>query len=110
MNCSEDSDFCSVLLFKATKHSTTGIKKGQVIFASECYSTKMCPCCLEINDKVGKSRVFQCPREGCKWRTGRDENAAFNILMFYLKKNVLEFKANQNHAAQESTTGLATTA
>lgn len=61
------------LVYKASAHGK------KVMYVKENYTTKTCSSCGVINDKVGVNRVFKCV--SCDLITGRDWNAAKNILM-----------------------------
>jgi putative transposase len=54
----------------------------QVVIVSEAYTSKTCGSCGKINDKLGSSKVFQCP--SCGLTCDRDKHAARNILLRYL--------------------------
>ena len=50
---------------------------------SEAYTCKQCGNCGVLNDKLGSSETFVCPR--CKFSADRDIHAARNILLRHLK-------------------------
>jgi putative transposase len=55
------------------------IERGKQIFETkEHFTSQSCSCCGSIN-KPGLSRVYNCIQ--CKKKSGRDVNAAKNILM-----------------------------
>ena len=51
----------------------------KVFYVKENYTTKTCSSCGVVNSNVGVSRVFTCA--SCNLTTGRDWNAAKNMLM-----------------------------
>jgi putative transposase len=61
------------LLYKAS------VMDKRVFYIKEHYTTKTCSSCGQINNHVGSSKVFKC--EHCKLETGRDCNAAKNMLL-----------------------------
>jgi len=50
-----------------------------VVKCNESYTSKTCPECGHIHEKLGGSKLFNCPN--CDYKTGRDENGARNILI-----------------------------
>jgi len=63
--------FRQVLKYMGNKYATT------VTEESEYLTTKTCSHCGKVNE-IGASETYYCPK--CKLETGRDENAAKNIL------------------------------
>jgi putative transposase len=61
------------LLYKAS------VMDKRVFYIKEHYTTKTCSSCGQINNEVGSSKVFECAH--CKLQTGRDCNAAKNMLL-----------------------------
>jgi transposase len=55
-----------------------------VIICDECFTTKTCGQCGQLND-IGANKVYFCER--CKLKTDRDTNAARNILLRYISVN-----------------------
>jgi transposase len=72
MNNLKFYQFKQKLLFKATE------KRKLVYLTKEHFTTKTCSACGALNDP-GCSKTYHC--EGCKRTTGRDTNAAKNILI-----------------------------
>ena len=56
-----------------------------VIPCEEHYTSKGCGNCGEINNELGDSKEFECPK--CKFKSDRDINAARNILLKYIIEN-----------------------
>jgi len=56
-----------------------------LISCSEAYTSKTCGNCGEINEQLGSSKCFICPK--CEHHTDRDVNGARNILLRYLTEN-----------------------
>ena len=54
-------------------------KNCHIIVTKEEYTSKTCSRCGIIHWDLGSSKVFDCPN--CSIKIGRDENAAYNILM-----------------------------
>ena len=50
----------------------------------ESYTSKTCGGCGEINENLGSSEVFKCPKDDCNYIQSRDIHAARNI---YIKHN-----------------------
>lgn len=57
-----------------------------VVLVDEAFTTKTCCCCGKINNNVGCSETFKCST--CKTTIGRDVNAAKNILLKGIIKNL----------------------
>jgi putative transposase len=53
-----------------------------LVVCSEMYTSLACGRCSKLHLRLGPSRVFRCPQPDCGHTTGRDVNAAFNILRF----------------------------
>jgi len=51
----------------------------QYLEVSEAYTSKTCGMCGYVNYELGRNRIYHCPK--CKNDTGRDVNAARNILI-----------------------------
>jgi IS605 OrfB family transposase len=66
-------------IFKNRLKYKASVLQKQVVILNECYTTKTCSSCGTLNDYVGDKKVFICP--ACNLVTGRDTNAAKNILM-----------------------------
>jgi len=65
--------FMSRLSYKA---QSRGVK---VIFTEESLTSKTCTSCGNINDDLGKAKLFSCP--SCFYKIDRDLNGARNILI-----------------------------
>lgn len=52
---------------------------------TEEWTSKTCSCCGNINDRLGRSKVFKCPH--CDVVMDRDANGAKNILIKYLTEH-----------------------
>ena len=50
-----------------------------VFFTDESLTSKACSNCGNMNDKLGKSKTFNCPT--CYYEIDRDINGARNILI-----------------------------
>jgi len=72
--------FLQCLLYTAKRRGTT------VTIVSEAYTTKSCPCCGTLNQKVGGAKVFRCPN--CQHAADRDTHGAMNILLRFLTENL----------------------
>ena len=55
---------------------------SQVILTSEEYTSKTCPSCGRIHEKLGSNKVFKCP--SCATTLDRDYNGARNVLLRFL--------------------------
>lgn len=47
----------------------------------ESYTSKTCGSCGEINENLGSSEIFTCPKENCHYTMHRDIHGARNILI-----------------------------
>jgi len=56
-----------------------------VIPCEEHYTSKGCGYCGDINNELGESKGFECPK--CKFKSDRDINASRNILLKYFIEN-----------------------
>jgi IS605 OrfB family transposase len=54
---------------------------SRVIECDERYTSKTCGNCGRLNHKLGASKIFRCPYEGCRLLADRDVNAARNIFI-----------------------------
>ncbi len=50
-----------------------------VVRCNESYTSKTCPECGQIHEKLGGSKIFNCPN--CDYQADRDENGARNIMI-----------------------------
>ena len=53
-----------------------------VIECDECYTSKTCGKCGELNSKLGSSKTFRCDK--CDYVADRDINGARNVMIRYL--------------------------
>lgn len=67
------SRFREILQWQCQKYGS------HVLLVSEEYTSKTCPSCGTIHDKLGGSKVFRCP--SCGYQAPRDANGAFNIML-----------------------------
>lgn len=67
------SRFREILQWQCRKYGS------HVLLVSEEYTSKTCPSCGTIHDKLGGSKVFRC--QHCGYRAPRDANGAFNIML-----------------------------
>lgn len=74
------------LIFKAQE---TGTK---VLICNESYTSKTCTNCGKINEKLGKSKVFDC--DSCKLNIDRDYNSARNIMLRVLRGGSITSNSN----------------
>lgn len=79
MNNMKFYKFKQRLLYKATE------KNKKVYFVHEAYTSQTC-CICGSNNKPGNSKIYSCMT--CKKQIGRDVNAAKNILMKGVIKNL----------------------
>jgi len=50
-----------------------------VVRCNESYTSKTCPHCGHIHNRLGGSKVFKCPE--CGYQASRDANGARNIMI-----------------------------
>ena len=67
------SRFREILQWQCRKYGS------HVLMVSEEYTSKTCPSCGTIHDKLGGRKVFRCPH--CGYTAHRDANGAFNIML-----------------------------
>lgn len=53
-------------------------KSVLLVVTGEAHTTKTCCACFAVNNKVGASEVFKCPK--CGYQAPRDGKAALSIL------------------------------
>lgn len=63
-----------------------------VVLCNESYTSKTCPSCGHIHDKLGGSKKFQCPE--CGFTSDRDWNGARNIMIRALSATTIAFSSN----------------
>ena len=56
----------------------------ELVVVTEEYTTQCCGQCGNLNKNLGGSKVYTCKE--CSFKCGRDENAARNIFLKYLKE------------------------
>lgn len=67
------SRFRNILEWQCGKYGS------RVLSVSEEYTSKTCPLCGSVHNKLGGSKEFKCPQ--CRYKAPRDANGAFNILL-----------------------------
>lgn len=77
------------LINKAREHPDC-----RVIEVTEEFTSKTCGCCGHIHQKLGGSKVFNCPV--CGTTMDRDLNGARNILIRYMSLNYTHVDVNNN--------------
>ncbi|NEQ81950.1 MAG: transposase, partial [Moorea sp. SIO2I5] len=60
-----------------------------VVLVNESYTSKTCPECGQIHEKLGGSKKFQCPK--CGFSLPRDWNGARNIMIRALSATTTRF-------------------
>jgi putative transposase len=58
--------------------------KNNVIITTEEYTSKTCPCCGNIHQKLNSNKIFKCPK--CNTTIDRDINGARNVYIRFLTK------------------------
>lgn len=69
--------------FKQTIKHQANIRNASVIDVTEEYTSKTCTHCGHVHQKLGGSKVFNCPE--CGYSIPRDYNGAFGILLKALR-------------------------
>ena len=70
-------------------------KNCLIIRCNESYTSKTCPSCGRIHEKLGGSKVFKCPH--CGFKADRDANGARNILIRALQATAIAFSGDAIH-------------
>lgn len=58
-----------------------------VVLCNESYTSKTCPKCGHIHEKLGGNKTFQCPK--CDFKAHRDWNGARNIMLRALQATAI---------------------
>lgn len=66
-----------------------------IVRCNESYTSKTCPECGTIHEKLGSSKVFKCPH--CGYRADRDANGARNIMIRALQATAITFTGDAIH-------------
>ena len=66
-----------------------------VVRCNESYTSKTCPECGTIHEKLGGSKVFKCPH--CGYKASRDANGARNIMIRALQATAVTFTSDAIH-------------
>ena len=69
--------------FRTYLASKVVMRGKELAVVTEEYTTQCCGRCGNLNKKVGGAKVYKCAE--CGFQCGRDENAARNIFLKYLK-------------------------
>ncbi len=70
-------------------------KNCLVVRCNESYTSKTCPECGTIHEKLGSSKNFKCPH--CDYQSGRDLNGARNIMIRALQATAFTISGNAIH-------------
>ena len=66
-----------------------------VVRCNESYTSKTCPECGKIHDKLGGSKTFKCP--SCGFKADRDANGARNIMIRALQATAITVTSDAIH-------------
>ena len=83
--------------FRFAQHLTQMATRNNciVVRCNESYTSKTCPECGTIHEKLGSSKVFKCPH--CNYRALRDPNGARNIMIRALQATAITFSSDAIH-------------
>lgn len=70
-------------------------KNCVVVKCNESYTSKTCPECGTIHEKLGSSKIFKCPN--CHYKALRDPNGARNIMIRALQATAFTISGNAIH-------------
>ena len=87
----------SFSFYKFARHLTQMAKRKNclVVRCNESYTSKTCPECGTIHEKLGSSKYFKCPN--CQYQSGRDLNGARNIMIRALQATAFTISGNAIH-------------
>ncbi len=69
---------------RSSSESKVIIRGKELVVVTEEYTTQCCGQYENLNKNLGGSKVYKCAE--CSFECGRDENAARNIFLKYLKE------------------------
>ena len=80
--------------FRFSQHLTQMAAKNNciVVRCNESYTSKTCPECGRVHEKLGSSKVFRCPN--CSYKALRDPNGARNIMIRALQATAITFTSD----------------
>ena len=83
--------------FRFANHLTQMAARNNciVVRCNESYSSKTCPECGNIHERLGSSKVFKCPH--CGYKADRDANGARNIMIRALQATAITFTGDAIH-------------
>ena len=83
--------------FRFANHLTQMAARNNciVVRCNESYTSKTCPECGTIHEKLGGSKVFKCPH--CGYKSSRDPNGARNIMIRALQATAIAFTSDAIH-------------
>ena len=83
--------------FRFAQHLTQMAARNNcmVVRCNESYTSKTCPECGTIHEKLGGSKVFKCPH--CGYKASRDANGARNIMIRALQATAITFTSDAIH-------------
>ena len=82
--------FRQFLVHKAAEHGT------RVVICDEPWTSKTCGMCGRVNLALGGAKTFVCP--SCHATSGRDAQAARNVLLRYISVNQINVDETQSRA------------
>ena len=83
--------------FRFAQHLTQMAARNNciVVRCNESYTSKTCPECGTIHEKLGSSKVFKCPH--CGYKAERDAHGARNIMIRALQATAITFSSDAIH-------------